>query len=440
MTTEGTRIPEIVWRRLGDLQLNPENYRLGEVPAIIASIREFGYNKILGIRNNILIAGNHALLALRQMEAKRPKRPPIGIQLDDDGAWTVRCIDLSHLSETDALAYMVADNRTQELGTQDAEALKKLLETILATSPTAFEATGYTSDDLEDLLASLPETETDDGPEAKTDIAEELQKKWQTALGQLWRIPSKTAGGDHYILCGSSTDADDVSRVLQGRRPLIMVTDPPYGVDYEPGWRHDVLNSSATTNVVKNDNVCDWREAYELSNAQVAYVWHGGLTADVFMESIKKAGYEIRSQIIWVKPGLIISRGHYHWQHEPAIYCVKVGEDANWQGDRKQSTVWEANNRATATKGSDDLYDSGHSTQKPVLLYERAYRNHCRHGQLVYEPFSGSGTAFIAAERLGLICAGIELEPKFVATALERMKELGLSPELVVEKETADAD
>jgi DNA modification methylase len=205
-----------------------------------------------------------------------------------------------------------------------------------------------------------------------------------------------------------------VERVLNGTQPLLMVTDPPYGVQYDPGWRNKT-GASATkrTGKVLNDDRADWREAWSLFPGDVAYVWHGALHATTVAESLEVAGFNVRSQIIWAKDRLVLSRGDYHWQHEPCWYAVKKTGKGHWAGDRKQTTLWHISNR-------DQDAETVHGTQKPVECMRRPILNNSSPGQAIYEPFMGSGTTLIAAESTGRVCFGIELNPAYVDVAVQR--------------------
>ncbi|NTU92349.1 MAG: DNA modification methylase [Chlorobiaceae bacterium] len=249
--------------------------------------------------------------------------------------------------------------------------------------------------------------------------------------------------GPHRLLCGDSTHADAVDKLLQGAKPFLMVTDPPYGVKYDASWRlkAGLGTAGGAMGKVLNDDKADWRETWSLFPGSVAYVWHAGLHALTVMESLQSVNFRIRAQIIWVKNQFVISRGHYHGQHEPALYAqrpntddqwryveehdvldytVREGESAAWQGDRKQSTVWFIDKPLKS--------ETGHSTQKPVECMGRPIRNHAGD---VYDPFLGSGTTMVAAHQLGRRCYGMELNPKYCQVIIDRMKALDNSIKVV---------
>jgi DNA modification methylase len=226
--------------------------------------------------------------------------------------------------------------------------------------------------------------------------------------GDLWQL------GAHRLICGDSTSADVVGRLLYNVRPLLMVTDPPYGVEYDPSWRNAAgAARTRRTGKVLNDDRADWREAWALFPGDVAYVWHGALHSATVAESLAAAGFAIRSQIIWAKDRVVLSRGDCHWQHEPCWYSVRARGKGHWAGDRKQTTLWSIANR-------DQDADTVHGTQKPVECMRRPILNSSSPGQAVYEPFMGSGTTLIAAETTGRVAFGVELNPAYVDVAVER--------------------
>jgi DNA modification methylase len=203
-----------------------------------------------------------------------------------------------------------------------------------------------------------------------------------------------------------------------------MVTDPPYGVSYDPDWRnHAARHSSRMGNraigagaigKVTNDTRADWREAWALFPGDVYYVWHSALHAGEVEASLLASGFVVRSQIIWDKTRLVIGRGDYHWQHEPCWYGVRKGKAGHWAGNRSQTTIWAIGHLKSET---------GHSTQKPVECMRRPIENNSSPGQSVYEPFCGSGTTIIAAAMTGRACHAIELSPAYVDVGVKRWQD-----------------
>ena len=190
-----------------------------------------------------------------------------------------------------------------------------------------------------------------------------------------------------------------------------MVTDPPYGMNYDAEWRQREMpgkNTKRAIGKVVNDDRTDWREAYALAPSSVAYVWGYAPPIDGLMA----CGFEFRTLIVWVKNQFVISRGHYHGQHEPCWYAVRRGASAQWRGDRKQSTVWCIDKPHKS--------ETGHSAQKPVECMQRAIHNH--QGD-VHDPFVGSGTTIIAAEREQRRCYAMEIAPEYVDLAVTRWED-----------------
>lgn len=247
-------------------------------------------------------------------------------------------------------------------------------------------------------------TDADDVPE----VPEEATTK----PGDLWLL------GEHRLLCGDSTKAEDVERLMDGNSPELMVTDPPYGVNYDANWRNEAKRPDGTPygasalGKVNNDDQADWTEAYSLWDGKVAYVWHGGKASPLVGGNLESCGLVLRNLIIWGKNQHAISRGNYHHKHEPCWYAVRNGENAGWIGDRSQTTLWEIDKPRKS--------ETGHSTQKPIECMETPLKNH--EGD-VYDPFLGSGTTLIAAEKTGRKCYGMELDPKYCDVIVKRWED-----------------
>ena len=278
-------------------------------------------------------------------------------------------------------------------------------------------------------VAPLPAGDADAEPQI--DRAEELNKIWQVKPGDVWQI------GPHRLMCGSSTEAADVARLLNGAKPRLMITDPPYGVEYDPDWRLEAgINKPGqilADGKVMNDDVCDWTDAWNLSPASVCYIWHASSFTGIVQTSMESAGFATRSCIIWAKPSLVMGRGHYHWQHEPCWYGVRKNATAEWIGDRKQTTLWDIANMHR-NHGKVDDGKTVHSTQKPVECMARPMRNHSGD---VHDPFLGSGTTMLAAQNLHRICYGMEISPGYCAVILDRMQRA--FPDLEIQRLPAPA-
>lgn len=364
---------------------NSRTHSQEQVAQIAASIKEFGFtNPILTDGKNGIIAGHGRLEAARLL-----------------GLETVPTIELAHLTKAQRKAYIIADNKLALNAGWDIETLKAELEGLKELDYDL----GLTGFDPSELAGILDKHEGLTDPDA----VPEPPKEPISVLGDVWIL------GRHRLVCGDCTDADTVAKCLDGVKPHLMVTDPPYGVEYDPSWRAKagVNKNTEKMGVVENDGRADWSEAWVLFPGDVAYVWHGGLHSSTVAESLETAGFSVRSQIIWSKDRFALSRGDYHWQHEPCWYAVK--NKGHWAGDRKQSTIWNIKSR--------DDSGHGHSTQKPVECMKRPIENNSSPGQAVYEPFSGSGTTIIAAEMTGRACYAIELNPTYVDVAVKRWED-----------------
>jgi DNA modification methylase len=379
--------------RLRPYARNAKIHDADQVAKIAASMAKFGWTVPCMVADDgELIAGHGRVLAAAMLGLKE-----------------VPVIRLSHLDEAERRAYRMADNQLGELSEWD-EVMKRGEIAWLLAENFDISLIGIPEDELDALLQNHDALGADGPVEGEDDIPETPVTPVSVA-GDLWHL------GSHRLICGDSTSADVVGRLLGDVRPLLMVTDPPYGVEYDPSWRNQVgAAKTKRTGKVLNDDRADWREAWSLFPGDVAYVWHGALHAATVADSLMAAGFAIRSQIIWAKDRLVLSRGDYHWQHEPCWYAVRAKGKGHWAGDRKQTTLWQIANR-------DQDADTVHGTQKPVECMRRPILNNSSPGQAVFEPFMGSGTTLIAAETTGRVCFGIELNPAYVDVAIERWQQ-----------------
>jgi DNA modification methylase len=362
---------------------NARTHSEEQVSQIAASIREWGWtNPILVTEKGSIIAGHGRVLGARKL-----------------GLADVPVMVARGWSKAQIQAYALADNKLALNAGWD-EAMLALEIGELQELGFDIGLIGFTDTEIAALSENtVGLTDPDETPEVPANPV--------SVPGDLWLL------GKHRLLCGDSTTTADVEKVLGPVRPHLMVTDPPYGVDYDPTWRATagVNHNTKKLGKVANDDRADWREAWALFPGAVAYVWHAGRYASTVQRSLESVGFEVRAQIIWAKDRFALSRGHYHWQHEPALYCVRDGS-ASWTGDRKQSTLWQI--PAREGQGFE------HGTQKPVECMKRPIENNSSPGQAVYEPFSGSGTTIIAAEITGRSCHAIELLPQYVDVTVER--------------------
>ncbi len=379
--------------RLRPYARNAKIHDVDQVAKIAASMAKFGWTVPCMVADDgELIAGHGRVLAAAMLGLKE-----------------VPVIRLSHLDEAERRAYRIADNQLAELSEWD-EVMKRGEVAWLLAENFDISLIGIPEDELDALLQN-PDALGADGPVEGEDDIPEPPVTPVSVTGDLWHL------GSHRLICGDSTSADVVERLLCDVRPLLMVTDPPYGVEYDPSWRNQAgAAKTKRTGKVLNDDRADWREAWALFPGDVAYVWHGALHSSAVAESLVAAGFAVRSQIIWAKDRLVLSRGDYHWQHEPCWYAVKKTGKGHWAGDRKQTTLWHIS-------GKDQDAATVHGTQKPVECMRRPILNNSSPGQAVFEPFMGSGTTLIAAETTSRVCFGIELNPAYVDVAIERWQQ-----------------
>jgi len=373
--------------RLVPYARNARTHTDEQVGQVAASIREWGWtNPVLVSVDGGIIAGHCRVLAGRKL-----------------GLTEVPVMLAAGWSEAQKRAYILADNQLTLNAGWNPELLRLELAEL---QDLQFDLglIGFGDDQLAGLLQSNPGlTDPDEVPEPPAvPVAQR---------GDLWRL------GRHRLVCGDATDKNDVRAALGDVVPHLMVTDPPYGVEYDPDWRNraDRANGkpygASAIGQVSNDDRVDWREAWALFPGSIVYCWHADPHAAGVQASLEAASFEIVCQVIWAKDRFVISRGDYHWQHEPCWYAVRKGKKHGWSGDRSQTTLWQISHQKSET---------GHSTQKPVECMRRPIENNSSPGQAVYDPFVGSGTTIIAAEMTGRACHALEIDPAYCDVTIER--------------------
>lgn len=426
---------------------NPRSISSDAMAGLTASVRRFGLvQPIVWNKRTKRIVGGHQRVA--------------ALKAAGEAEASVVVVDLPEAEEK---ALNVALNNPHIEG-QFTAGLQDLLHEIKVSLPDAFNELK-----LEELFSP------DQKPEDKdVDEIPPLPKKATTKKGDLWIL------GDHRLLCGDATEKESVGRLFGSEKADVVFTDPPYGVSYE--------DRGGKFGMIKNDDLRDdgllkllvpsfKNAAAYVKETAAFYIWHASSTREDFAHAMKAAGLQERQYLIWVKPNMVMGHSDYRWAHEPCFYASKEGKTPEFYGDRGQSTVWHAVLRQevdlTTSLGGGVLLIDGdggrvflqpkeptgrkyrtirvtkgqkvcieqtapdttiwevsrdpsavHPTQKPVELARRALENSSKPGQIVYDPFLGSGTSLIGAERTGRRCFGLELDPKYADVIVERWQQV----------------
>jgi DNA modification methylase len=389
---------------------NPRRISDEELDSLERSIREWGFVQPVLARkeDGTVIGGHQRLLAARRL-----------------GLTTVPVTYLD-LSIEQARLLNLALNKIS--GSWDDQLLARLLADLQATPNLDLSLSGFGEDEVRDLLRSLETREKAERVESfdLDEALEEARRTPRAKLGDLWVL------GDHRLACGDSTDPAAVTRLLDGAEPKLLATDPPYGVSLDGSWRDGVFNAlgaaektymrqaGARNTTISGDTRIDWSEAFALvPSLAVGYIWHAGVHAAEVAQGLERIGFEIVAQVIWDKGLFAMGRSWYHWSHEPCWVVRKKGAKVRFLGTRDQATIWHAPSPKMIMAGSNEPR-LDHPTQKPLVLFETPIRNHLKGGEALYEPFCGSGTALVAAERTGTRVYAVEIDPIYVEVALAR--------------------
>lgn len=351
---------------------------------------------------------------------------------------------LCDVDDLEAAAIAVRLQRASELTTWDEKALAELLAQM--EEPEAF---GFTDEEFEALLGSVAppkmrNTTPDPGPALDSKL-EYLRGKWKTEVGQLWEIPSASVEGRaHRLICGDSTQAAVVRRLMNGERAALFATDPPYVIGYTGDDRpngagkdwsqtyHDFDTEGATAD--DREKAAHLYRGYmrvaldeAIADHAAWYCWHATKRQKFTEEMWNEAGAFLHQVIIWVKPNPTFTHSWYRWSHEPCLFGWVEGKKPKRVASKEPGTIWQADN----PHGFGVEEDRFHPTPKPPLLFQIPMEQHTEPREICYEPFSGSGSQMAAGEQIGRLVYGCELSPFYVAGILERMSQMGLKPQQV---------
>lgn len=366
---------------------NARKHKGQDVNAIVASIKEFGFNDPIGLwKDNIVIEGHGRLLAAKKL-----------------GMDFVPCIRLDHLNDEQRRAYALAHNRTAELSEWDAIIRDEELKGISEIDMSAF---GFDISELQ---------------EDKEIVEDEIPEKAEPRCkqGDVWLL------GEHRLMCGDSTSPTDYDKLMNGELADMLITDPPYNVALGMGGSVDEARKRHRRTdglVIMNDKMEDGEfyqfllDFYTMAFANIKegasyYIWHADNEGLNFRKALKDAGITLRQTLIWNKNSITLGRQDFQWRHEPCLYGWKDGASHRWFSDRSQPTVLDFN-RPTKSEL--------HPTMKPVELF--AYQIECssQTGEIVLDPFGGSGTTIIACEQLGRKCRSMELDARYCDVIIQR--------------------
>lgn len=362
---------------------NARTHSEAQVAQIAASIREFGFlSPILVAEDNTILAGHGRLAAALKLGLKK-----------------VPCVKENHLTETQKRAYIIADNKLSLNAGWDNELLAVELSE-LEGADFNLDLLGFDEAELSSIFDADKDVNEDD-----FDVEKELEEPCFSKTGDMWTL------GKHRIICGDATKLETYKTLLENTKVNLVVTDPPYNVNYE-----------GAAGKIKNDNMENDKFYQFLFNSFVnmeqtmaddasIYVFHADTEGLNFRKAFQDAGFYLSGCCIWKKPSLVLGRSPYQWQHEPCLYGWKKKGKHKWYAGRKETSVWEFEK---SKKNAD------HPTMKPIALLAYPIKNSSMTNSLVLDPFAGSGSTLIACEQTGRICYAIELDEKYCDVIVKR--------------------
>lgn len=362
---------------------NARTHSEAQVAQIAASIREFGFlSPILVAEDNTILAGHGRLAAALKLGLKK-----------------VPCVKENHLTETQKRAYIIADNKLSLNAGWDNELLAVELSE-LEGADFNLDLLGFDEAELSSIFDADKDVNEDD-----FDVEKELEEPCFSKTGDMWTL------GKHRIICGDATKLETYKTLLENTKVNLVVTDPPYNVNYE-----------GAAGKIKNDNMENDKFYQFLFNSFVnmeqamaddasIYVFHADTEGLNFRKAFQDAGFYLSGCCIWKKPSLVLGRSPYQWQHEPCLYGWKKKGKHKWYAGRKETSVWEFEK---SKKNAD------HPTMKPIALLAYPIKNSSMTNSLVLDPFAGSGSTLIACEQTGRVCYAIELDEKYCDVIVKR--------------------
>lgn len=372
---------------------NARTHSPEQINKLRASLREFGFINPVIVDDKFNIVAGHGRVMAAQAE----------------GIKEIPCVYVDYLTEAQKKAYILADNRMAMDAGWDEEMLRVELE---ALQDMAFDLsmTGFDDKELADLFKTEEEVEDDD-----FDLDAALEKAAFVKKGDIWTV------GRHRLMCGDATSAEDVTKLMDGKKANIIVTDPPYGVSFKSSDGLSIQNDS-----LKGDEFYQFllqafkNMADNLTKGGAAYVFHADTEGLNFRKAFIDAGFHLAGCCIWVKNSLVLGRSDYQWQHEPVLYGFLQNGNHPWYSDRKQTTIWNFDKPKR---------NKNHPTSKPLDLLGYPIQNSSQANGIVIDTFGGSGSTMMACEQTNRICYMMELDEKYASVILRRYVEDGGNPD-----------
>lgn len=396
---------------------NPKEHDLGAIGGAINSNVGFASAITIDLTTGYIGAGHGRVEALQQMYNDNPKKPPKRILLGDNGEWLVPTAKVRFADEIELQQFLIQDNRISEIGGWDEPSLADLLTDLAGAGDGILDSTGYDGDDLDELLKTLEPIMPIEDVEPQINKADELQKEWQTARGQVWLV-----GGVHRVMCGDSTSGEDVARLMGGKRASVVITDPPYGMDLDTDF------SSMQSKLFKGKTGGNYHDKIigdnvDFDPSPIFEFW--GYCKEIFLWGCDYYADKIPNRnggAIFVWDKRLDESADKMWGSSFELCWSKVNHKRDiirvkWAG------IFGMENQDTKSRV--------HPTQKPTDVIKWIIERYCDPIAITVDPYLGSGTTLIACEQTGRVCYGMEISPEYTAVVLQRAKDAGLECELL---------